>query len=116
MSDLLPKLEAWRIEMGLSHHRLGVLLGCSASTAKRLALGIRQPDATMAETIVAATGGAVSVLDLHKARLAFECRFGPPQLGEGGGEGGGEEGARIHADTVAQPPQAVTAKAEGGFA
>lgn len=75
----LPKLETWRQEQRLSYEALGALLGCSAVTARRIALGLRQPSACMAHQIVIATRGEVSVLDLHEARLVVEA--GKPPRG-----------------------------------
>ena len=95
---------------------LGLLLGCSDVTARRLALGIRQADAVTCEKIVKVTGGAVSILDLHAARLAYE-RAQTPQFGEGGGEGGRGEGAASgRGATLGEPAAPVTANSDGSFA
>lgn len=115
MSTNLPKLEAWRDAQGLTYERLGGLLGCSGVTARRIALGIRQPDACTVELILAVTDGAVTVLDLHEARLAYE-RASAPQVANGGVEGGGGEAAAAHDDSLPAGAPAVTANASGGFA
>lgn len=115
MSTNHPKLEAWREAQGLTYERLGSLLGCSGVTARRIALGIRQPDACTVERILAVTGGAVSVLELHEARLAYE-RASAPQLDNGSFEGGAGEVAAGHDASLAEGSPAVTANAAGGFA
>ncbi len=115
MDHFQPKFEAWREAQGLTYERLGSLLGCSGVTARRIALGIRQPDAVTADRIVSVTGGEVSVLDLHAARLAYE-RASTPEISEGGGEAGGGEGASGHGPNVAADTAAVTANDAGGFA
>lgn len=49
----------------------GKALGCSGQAVRHWRAGARMPDADMRERIVAATGGAVSVQDMHETRLAF---------------------------------------------
>lgn len=77
MDRIAPKLEQWRRTHGLSFEELGERIGWSGVTARRIALGMRQADALTIERIVAVTDGAVTVLDLHHARLAYE-RGAPP--------------------------------------
>lgn len=115
MDAFTPKLEAWRQAEGLSYIELGRLLGCADVTARRIALGMRQADAMTADRIVTVSSGAVTVLDLHEARLAYE-RASAPQVANGGVEGGGGEAAAGHDDSLAPGVPAVTANGAGGFA
>ena len=115
MDHFLPKLEAWREAQGLTYERLGSLLGCSGVTARRIALGIRQPDAVTADRVVSVSGGEVGVLDLHAARLAYE-RASAPEIPDGGIEGGSGEAAAGHGASVTEAGVDVTANDAGGFA
>ncbi|WP_169121162.1 hypothetical protein [Xanthobacter sp. SG618] len=115
MDPNTPKLEAWRQAKGLSYIELGRLLQCADVTARRIALGMRQADATTTERIVGLTGGDVSVLDLHTARLAYE-RASETEIRDGGSEGGTGEGVAGHGATLGGAAPAVTANDAKGFA
>ncbi|MFG1256333.1 hypothetical protein V5F79_03345 [Xanthobacter flavus] len=115
MDPNTPKLEAWRQAKGLSYIELGRLLQCADVTARRIALGMRQADAITAERIVGITGGEVSIIDLHAARLVYE-RASAPQLDNGSFEGRAGEVAAGHDASLAEGSPAVTANAAGGFA
>lgn len=66
-------LEVYRMEAGLTWGALADLIGASSPRqARAWAKGIERPDAERIEVIVRATGGRVSVFDLHRKRLAYE--------------------------------------------
>lgn len=55
-------------------------LGVSRQAISRYCAGERMPDAEMVEKIEMATGGAVTVKDLHAARLAFLRPVAPAHM------------------------------------
>lgn len=65
------KLSAWLADNKKSAEQLGKELGCTGQAVRRWCSGDRMPDASMIEKIEIATGGAVTLQDLHDTRLAF---------------------------------------------
>lgn len=63
-------LDHWLTSQNLSAEKFGETLGCSGQAVRYWRSGARSPDADVVARIVAATGGAVTVDDMHEIRLA----------------------------------------------
>jgi len=64
-------LDDWMSEQKLTAEELGKTLDCSGQAVRRYRSGERMPDTEMAEKIIDVSGGAVTIEDMHKARLGF---------------------------------------------
>ena len=69
------KLRKWRTGRGWTQAEMAAQLGMfgvnPASTYQKIEIGKHWPDAQRLDAIVRITGGAVTVEDLHRARLDF---------------------------------------------
>jgi DNA-binding transcriptional regulator YdaS (Cro superfamily) len=64
------RLSSWLLDQGLSHSAFARLVGGVSAEAVRLwAGGMRMPGTEHVERIAELTGGAVTVSDLHDARV-----------------------------------------------
>jgi transcriptional regulator with XRE-family HTH domain len=64
-------LDVWMTAQNVTNTEFAVLIGVTRQALSRYRLGERMPDAEMVEKIEKATGGAVTVADLHAARLGY---------------------------------------------
>jgi len=64
-------LDEWMTEVKLTAEELGKTLDCSGQAVRRYRSGERMPDTEMAEKIIKASDGAVTIEDLHQARVQF---------------------------------------------
>ena len=64
-------LDEWMSERKMTAEELGKTLVCSGQAVRRYRSGERMPDTEMAEKIIKVSGSAVTVLDMHNARLEF---------------------------------------------
>lgn len=73
-------LDHWLTSQKISAEEFGKLLGCSGQAVRYWRAGARMPDADMVEKISAATGGQVTVQDLHDARLVYVRAAAPEEV------------------------------------
>lgn len=74
---MIMTLNEWMISNCVNAEVFGKKLGCAGQTVRRYCSGERFPDARVSEQIVTATGGSVSLQDLHETRLAFLRSISP---------------------------------------
>lgn len=63
----------------ISDSAFSAVLGCSAGSVRKWRFGERMPEPEIAQRIVDATEGSVTVQDLHDARMAFLRGAQPPE-------------------------------------
>ena len=79
-------LDDWMTERKMTAEELGKTLDCSGQAVRRYRSGERMPDTEMAEKIIEISNGAVTVEDMHNARVEYLNKDlpGPDELRQAG--------------------------------